>query len=122
MFSVKVDVVHGILELHLGGTLSDHQLGDFAQELKSVLSSMPEPPQGVLFERKKARPTNHQVAQLLGKLCELIQNSGTRRLADVGSTDVVTFTYDDKIRRFDSEEEARRWLLQFSTPPAKPDE
>ncbi len=120
MFSVKIDIVHSILELHLGGALIENQLADFAQELKSVFSSMPEPPLGVLFERKTARPSNQHVAQMLVMVCELIQESGARRFADVGSADVLSFNYDTRSRRFDSEEEARLWLFQISSPPPKP--
>lgn len=120
MFSVKIDVIHSVLELHLGGSLTDHQLADFAQELKSVFAGMPEPLLGVLFERKTARPSNQHISQLLVKVCELIQQSGARRFADVGSAEIASFTYDDHCRRFDSEDEARRWLFQFSSPPPRP--
>jgi hypothetical protein len=120
MFSVKIDVIHSILELHLGGALTENQLADFAQELKSVFASMPEPPLGVLFERKSARPSNQHITQLLVKVCELIQHSGARRFADVGTAEIASFTYDDRCRRFDSEEEGRRWLFQFSSPPPRP--
>jgi hypothetical protein len=117
MFSVKVDVIHSVLELHLGGPFTEQQLSDFAQELKSVFESLPEPPEGVLLERKNARPANQHVGQLLVKVCELIRASGVRRFADVGSLDVPGLTYDENTRRFDSEEEGRRWLLQSSLPP-----
>ncbi len=120
MFSVKLDIVHSVLELHLGGTFTEQQLADFAQELKSVFASLPEPPLGVLFERKTARPANQHVSQLLVKVCELIRESGSRRFADVGSADISSFAHDNRTRRFDSEEEARRWLFQFSAPPPKP--
>ena len=120
MFSVKLDIVHSVLELHLGGTFTEQQLADLAQELKSVFASLPEPPQGILFERKTARPANHHVSQLLVKVCALVQESGARRFADVGSADIASFNYDDRTRRFDSEEEGRRWLFQFSAPPPKP--
>jgi hypothetical protein len=117
MFSVKLDVIHSILELHLGGPFTDQHLSDFAQELKSVFAGLPEPPQGVLFERKNARPANQHVSQLLVKVCELIQASGARRFADVGSAEVPSFNYDERTRRFDSEDEARRWLFQPYLPP-----
>ncbi len=84
-----------------------------------MFAGMPEPPLGVLFERKTARPSNQHISQLLVKVCELIQQSGARRFADVGSAEIASFSYDDRCRRFDSEEEARRWLFQFSSPPAK---
>ena len=119
MFSVKLDIVHSVLELHLGGPFTEQQLADFAQELKSVFASLPEPPLGVLFERKTARPANQHVSQLLVKVCEMIQESGARRFADVGSADILSFPHDDRTRRFDSEDEARRWLFQFSVPPPK---
>jgi hypothetical protein len=115
MFSVKIDVVHSVLELHLGGPLSEHQLTDFAQELKLVLSSMPEPPLGVLLERKTARPSNQQVERHLANVCKFIQESGARHFADVGAADVASVGYDERSRRFNSEEEARRWLLQPSS-------
>lgn len=120
MFSVKIDVIRSVVELHLGGALTDHQLADFAQELKSVLSSMSEPPLGVLLERKTARPANRQVEQLLTKVCGFIRDSGATRFADVGGADLPSFDYDDRSRRFNSEEEARRWLLQPSVPAPKP--
>jgi hypothetical protein len=119
MFSVKVDVVHGLIELHLGGTLTENQLSDFAQELKSVFSSSPEPPTGVLFERKTARPLNQHVASLFAKVFEIAQASGAQRVADVGPTASMTAKYDERCRRFDSEEEARRWLVQASIAPPK---
>jgi len=112
MFSVKVDVIHSVLELHLGGPFTEQQLSDFAQELKSVFESLPEPPEGVLFERKNARPANQHASQLLVIVCEFIRDSGASRFADVGSTDVPGLTYDINTRRFVSEEEGRRWLLQ----------
>jgi hypothetical protein len=119
MFSVKVDVVHSVLELHLGGTLTENQLSDFAQELKSVFSSLPEPPAGVLFDRKTTRPLNQHVAALLTKVFEMVQASGAQRVADIGSAGLINATYDERNRRFDSEEEARRWLFQLSAPPIK---
>lgn len=112
MFSVKLDIVHGVLELHLGGSYTEQQLSDFAQELKSVFEGLPEPPHGVLLERKTARPANQHVSQLLVKICELIRDCGASRFADVGTSDVPSFTYGEHARRFDSEEEGRRWLLQ----------
>ena len=112
MFSVKFDVVHSVLELHLGGSYTEQQLSDLAQELKSVFEVQSEPPHGVLFERKTARPANQHVAQLLVKICELIRDSGATRFADVGTSEVPSFTYNEHTRRFDSEEEGRRWLLQ----------
>jgi hypothetical protein len=117
MFSVKVDVIHSILELHLGGTYTDQHLSDFAQELKSVFAGMSEPPRGILFERKGARPANQHVSQLLVRVCELMQASGAKRFADVGSADVQSFKYDERTRRFESEDEARRWLFQPNLPP-----
>jgi len=112
MFSVKFDIIHSVLELHLGGTFTEPQLSDFAQELKSVFESLTEPPSGVLLERKTARAVNQHVGQLLVKVCELIRDSGASRFADVGSADVPGFSYGERTRRFDSEEEGRRWLLQ----------
>ncbi len=120
MFSVKLDVVQDILELHLGGSYTEQQLSDFAQELKSVFADVREAPHGVLLERKTARPANQHVSQLLVKICELIRDSGATRFADVGATEVPSFTYTEQARRFDSEEEARRWLLQPGPPIAKP--
>jgi hypothetical protein len=119
MFSVKVDVVHGLVELHLGGTLTENQLSDFAQELKAVFSSSAEPPIGALFERKAARPLNQHVASLLSKVFEIVQSSGAQRVADVGPATLMTAQYDERCRRFDSEEEARRWLVQASIGPLK---
>lgn len=119
MFSVKVDVIHGVVELHLSGVLTESQLSDFAQELKSVFSSCPEPPAGVLFDRKMTRPTNQHVASLLTKVFDLVQNSGAQRIADVGSSALLNAAYDERSRRFDSEDEARRWLLQLSVPATK---
>src|SRR5512142_1915758 len=119
MFSVKVDVVHGLVELHLGGTLTENQLSDFAQELKSVFASSPEPPTGVLFERKAARPLNQHVASLLTKVFEIVQASGAQRVADIGPASSMTADYDERCRRFDSEDEARRWLVQASIAPLK---
>ncbi len=119
MFSVKIDVIHGVLELHLGGTLTETQLSDFAQELKSVFESMPEPPIGVLFERKTGKPTNQHVATLLSKVFELVKDSSPHRIADVGATNLPYVTYDERVRRCDSEDEARRWLFQGSAPSAK---
>jgi hypothetical protein len=117
MFSVKVDVVHGVLELHLGGTLTENQLSDFAQELKSVFASLPDPPVGVLFDRKTTRPVNQHVSALLSKVFELVKESRARRVADIGIANLTNVVYDDRSRRFDSEDEARRWLFQLSTPP-----
>ena len=112
MFSVKNDVVHGVLELHLSGSYTEQQLSDFGQELKAVFESLTEPPHGVLLERKSARPANQHVGQLLARICDLIRDSGATRFADVGATDVPSFVYDEHTRRFDSEEDGRRWLLQ----------
>ncbi len=120
MFSVKVDVVHSVLELHLGGTLTENQLSDFAQELKSVFSAMPDPPAGVMFDRKTTRPVNQHVATLLSKVFEMVTESSARRVADVGNANLTDIAYDDRRRRFDTEDEARRWLFQLSAPP-KPD-
>ncbi len=119
MFSVKVDVVHGVLELHLSGTLTENQLSDFAQELKSVFSSLPEPPAGVLFDRKTTRPLNQHVAGLLAKLFELVPASGALRVAAVAPEGLATAVYDERRRLFDSEEEARRWLFQSNAVHAK---
>jgi len=112
MFSVKLDIVHSVLELHLGGNFTEQQLSDLAQELKSVFEGLPEPPHGVLLERKTARPANQHAGQLLVRVYELIRAAGASRFADVGGTDVPGLTYDEHTQRFDSEEEGRRWLLQ----------
>jgi hypothetical protein len=117
MFSVKVDVVHGVLELHLGGTLTENQLSDFAQELKSVFASMPDPPAGILFDRKTTRPVNQHVATLLSKVFGMVKDSSARRIADIGNANLTNVVYDDRSRRFDSEDDARRWLFQPSAPP-----
>jgi hypothetical protein len=119
MFSVKVDVIHGVVELHLSGPLTESQLSDCAQELKSVFSSCPEPPAGVLFDRKTTRPSNQHVALLLAKVFDLVQTSGAQRIADVGTSGLPNAAYDERSQRFDSEEEARRWLFQLSVPLAK---
>jgi len=120
MFSVKLDIVHTVLELHLGGSFTEQQLSDLAQELKSVFEGLPEPPNGVLFERKTARPANQHAGQLLVKVYELIRAAGVGRFADVGGADVFGLTYDEHTQRFDSEDEGRRWLLQGGLLGTKP--
>lgn len=113
MFSVKVDVIRAIVEVHLGGSLSESQLSDVVQELRSVFAATPEPPDGVLFERKTARPANQHVVSLLGKVFEVVQASGAQRVADAGPSKLNGVTYAENSRHFETEEEARRWLSQL---------
>ena len=117
MFSVKIDVVHGVLELHLSGALTENQLSDLAQELNSVFSSMPDPPAAVLFDRKTTKPINQHVTLLMSRVFEIVKESSARRIADVGSANLTNITYDERSRRFESEDDARRWLFQLSAPP-----
>jgi len=79
MYSISLDVVRGIIEIRMRGTLTDAQRVELAEELRQALEGTrpSEPNEWTL--RVTAKPVAQYTPELAARVNALVEQSGARR-------------------------------------------
>jgi hypothetical protein len=76
MYSIALDVVRGIIDIRMRGTLTDSQREELSEELRQALEERREPKEWLL--RVTAKPLAQYTPELAASVCRLIEQSKTR--------------------------------------------
>lgn len=78
MYSISLDVVRGIIEIRMRGTLTDAQRVELAEELRQALegASPSEPNEWIL--RVTAKPVAQYTSELAARVNALVEQCGAR--------------------------------------------
>jgi hypothetical protein len=113
LFSIKIDVMRESAELRLLGTQGETQLAEFVRELEQTISDGAIPSRAVLYDRSNARLMSGRNDRWLGRIQELLLNSGTAKIAEVMAPgEPMTPTLCAQWQRFERIADAQAWLLR----------
>ncbi len=76
MYSIALDVVRGIIDIRMRGTLTDAQREELGEELRQALGESTEPKEWLL--RVTAKPLAQYTPELAARVCGLIEQSKSR--------------------------------------------
>ncbi len=76
MYSITLDMVRGIIDIRLRGTVTDSQREELSEELRQALDENGEPKEWLL--RVTAKPLAHYTPELAANVCRLIEQSKSR--------------------------------------------
>lgn len=123
LFQVKVDQSNAIVEVTLEGTIRADEMQQFVEQSLNAVRSLAQ--QGrvavSLADLRHLRTTSPEAAEILRQGQEAAMKAGMKRIAELVSSELTTLQLnriarasgmDRILRRFQDEEEARRWLLE----------
>ncbi|PTL80779.1 STAS/SEC14 domain-containing protein [Vitiosangium sp. GDMCC 1.1324] len=125
MFQVKVDESNALVEVTLEGAIRPDEMRQFVEQAVSAIQALASQGRIVraLADWRHLRTASPEAAELLRQGQQAAMQAGMKRIAELVGSELTALQLnriarnsgmERILRRFDSEEEARRWLLQES--------
>lgn len=121
MYRIDIDRPNGIIEFIIDGLVREDEMQRFTQELKPIMLGFGGREFKVKADLRTYKPASQQVTDIVREVQAFGLRSGMKQVAEVVESHMSALQLNrvaresgmDKIlRRFSSEAEARRWLIE----------
>ncbi len=120
MFTVKVEKLHSIIELHLSGIVHMDEITQTVSQLKDATLALKGTPIKIKADMRRFKPSSAEVADMIRQVQEFGINNGVIRVAEMVESEILALQMNRVAResgthkilqRFADEQEAREWLI-----------